>query len=536
MPNRFYLINGLVDGVATVIRGQWDTVHPSGTIVISLNAAKSGGAIVARSVEEGTAPNPNAVWVLHGISEKLAAQTISGTLNVILGATASDAAAHYYWRIHAYVAAGDTGTNRGTLVDKYAENLTNQWTTISQSMGFQANISISPVTILEGDRIIVEIGYIARTVTPLARGVSTGRIKQSAPASQIQLTFSTPPAVGSGIIVMMSGHKDTAGMTFGTCTDNRGNAYSIAIAQRRIVTNGESAIIMYYCPRVTSSSGPFTITITSDGVNDHAFEGCAVEVTGLDGGILNPARAGSEVTTVTSTPLAAVHTNLTGEAFVAAFFLRFGGTASIVVETASPAWIQEYEELDGTWNVSNCGEGCTRVKTFADEAVNCRWTTANGANCVTGIAAFTRASATVLAAPSGFGSIFYGAPVGSSDLVIPSTEVGNNAGSINFSQNILLQPQPAQVGHVVIQTAYPTPPPPAQISHLVTQIVQILGPTDASIGHVVIQTVPTVVPPLPDMSGIYYLNPRKSVNHDSHYNSIELKIPDPTIRTALLGE
>lgn len=41
---------------------------------------------------------------------------------------------------------------------------------------------------------------------------------------------------------------------------------------------------------------------------------------------------------------------------------------------------------------------------------------------------------------------------------------------------------------------------------------------------------------LTDISGIYFINPNKTTKHDSYYNDIERKIPDPTIRTSLLGE
>ena len=39
-----------------------------------------------------------------------------------------------------------------------------------------------------------------------------------------------------------------------------------------------------------------------------------------------------------------------------------------------------------------------------------------------------------------------------------------------------------------------------------------------------------------DVSGLYYVNPAKATWHDSYYGSYERKIPDPTIRTALIGE
>ena len=37
-------------------------------------------------------------------------------------------------------------------------------------------------------------------------------------------------------------------------------------------------------------------------------------------------------------------------------------------------------------------------------------------------------------------------------------------------------------------------------------------------------------------SGIYFINPDKATKHDSYYGDIELKIPNPTIKTALIGE
>lgn len=50
-----------------------------------------------------------------------------------------------------------------------------------------------------------------------------------------------------------------------------------------------------------------------------------------------------------------------------------------------------------------------------------------------------------------------------------------------------------------------------------------------------------IPPPTIDMSGIYYINPNKTTGggtgkHDSYYDDVEKKIPNPTIRTALIGE
>jgi hypothetical protein len=38
-----------------------------------------------------------------------------------------------------------------------------------------------------------------------------------------------------------------------------------------------------------------------------------------------------------------------------------------------------------------------------------------------------------------------------------------------------------------------------------------------------------------DLSGLYFINPSKTTRRDTYYTA-EYKIPDPTIRTALIGE
>lgn len=46
-----------------------------------------------------------------------------------------------------------------------------------------------------------------------------------------------------------------------------------------------------------------------------------------------------------------------------------------------------------------------------------------------------------------------------------------------------------------------------------------------------------MTPPIPpDLGGIYFINPIKVARHDSYYNSVEKKIPNPTVRTAFMGE
>jgi hypothetical protein len=50
--------------------------------------------------------------------------------------------------------------------------------------------------------------------------------------------------------------------------------------------------------------------------------------------------------------------------------------------------------------------------------------------------------------------------------------------------------------------------------------------------------IPPVVVPLVTINytGVYFIDPTKVAKHDSYYNAIEQKIPNPTMRTALIGE
>lgn len=45
---------------------------------------------------------------------------------------------------------------------------------------------------------------------------------------------------------------------------------------------------------------------------------------------------------------------------------------------------------------------------------------------------------------------------------------------------------------------------------------------------------PLVIPPV--VGGLYYIHPDKATRHDSYYDDIEKKIPDPIWRTAFVGE
>ena len=116
----------------------------------------------------------------------LAAQTISGTLDVCLGVRENNAALDAHFHLHAYVTQGDSDTPRGTLVEDYREAAgTNEWTTTSTGRALAAPVTVTNVTTQAGDRLVIEIGFAARNAIATSY---TGYVRYGArDASQITL-------------------------------------------------------------------------------------------------------------------------------------------------------------------------------------------------------------------------------------------------------------------------------------------------------------------------------------------------------------
>jgi hypothetical protein len=156
--------------VATVNtnRGAWDTT--ASVLQRKLSRTKSG-AIASKAVAETSATNDYDVLSLKLVSEPITtAQTISGTLNWIVGSLESNSGMNANWHIHAYVTVGDTDTLRGTLVNNYTEAAgTNEWPTTAVGDTPTAALTLTPVTAFANDRIVIEAGYVARNTSTTSR-------------------------------------------------------------------------------------------------------------------------------------------------------------------------------------------------------------------------------------------------------------------------------------------------------------------------------------------------------------------------------
>lgn len=192
---------------------------------------------------------------------------------------------------------------------------------------------------------------------------ATGKITASG-VSSFTITFGSLPAVGSGIVVGVLA-STTSAFPAGSCTDNQGNSYSIAY-QQDYPFGGRKSVI-FYCPKISTSSGTFIITV-NPALGSLTFYGVAVEVGGVGGGLtIDVLTAGAQG--ISSAPNAGASTARTvNDVFSVGSFVTGVAQTTIAVNTG---WTQELEELTTT----PIGEIDSQVETAASgTAINISWT------------------------------------------------------------------------------------------------------------------------------------------------------------------
>ena len=138
-------------------KGAWDDTAGAVTRALDLSAA-DGGIITAIARGEASATNPYRVALLRLVSAPLAAQTLSGTLQVVFGVKESSTAANDSWHVHAYFTEGDSDAVRDTALADYDD--ATEWPTGGTGRSFSSAQAVSG-TCQEGDRLVIEIGFIA---------------------------------------------------------------------------------------------------------------------------------------------------------------------------------------------------------------------------------------------------------------------------------------------------------------------------------------------------------------------------------------
>jgi hypothetical protein len=140
-----------------------------------LSRSKLSTAFVTTSISENTATSPFDVLVAQFISEPISAQTISGTVKGQIRVSEANADADYKAQIVIWVMKPD-GTSRGTLLAKDTSALSSEFVTSLTNRKFPL-AAVSPATLtnvtsVAGDRIVVEVGYRSHNSHTTARNGS----------------------------------------------------------------------------------------------------------------------------------------------------------------------------------------------------------------------------------------------------------------------------------------------------------------------------------------------------------------------------
>lgn len=223
----------------------------------------------------------------------------------------------------------------------------------------------------------------------LARVQTTGEVLAANQVS-VNLTFPAPPTVGNAVVVLINSYRGSGGPGFpaGGVTDNRGNAYT----QVTFNTNSSGGAGIYYCPKITGTGTPFTITFNS-GASLTGFTASAIEVSGITTGLtvhrlLNVTGTSTTPSTGSTAPI------LASEVLVAAVVGCVNSVASVTVGVVAPAFTEEHEHI--TAGSGAVGEADTRIVTTAAGTIqSASWTLGTNQGWIALLAVFADSSIVV---------------------------------------------------------------------------------------------------------------------------------------------
>jgi len=169
---RFYTSSTAAPYSPATFKGTWDRTSGAATKLITEDRSLTS---TATSVAFTPAARPYAECIYRGVSAALPAGLISGTAN--LGALMSETnnGNNCVMRIHAYITQGDSDLVRGTLITTTTDDLaTNelQGTGGLKGMSFPSDITVTNVTAVAGDRLVIEFGYYHDATATIETSVS----------------------------------------------------------------------------------------------------------------------------------------------------------------------------------------------------------------------------------------------------------------------------------------------------------------------------------------------------------------------------
>jgi hypothetical protein len=238
--SRFYTFDSTAPYSPATYKGAWDdTSQIVGSKYLNI-APKSGAGVSAGWVSETSTSNEWDVLCARFVSPPLAAQTILGNVYGFLSASVNPGTGNFVTHLHLYVTQGDSDAVRGTLLTDYCDSDDNYWPGGWAPFSIPAT-ALTPVTVLAGDRIVLEYGFRARNTSatqvstmfrygadPIADDVTsvadaytlTGWLEFSnkvffTPAAQLQVSQLVAETVGAGTADLLVSQLVAEAATYG---------------------------------------------------------------------------------------------------------------------------------------------------------------------------------------------------------------------------------------------------------------------------------------------------------------------------------
>lgn len=157
MATRLYFAPAAPILTPSGVDSNWNAYFSLSACKKTLSRVQGQGGYVSASCPESSTTNPYNYMGAPYLSETLAAQSVSGTVTLVVEGQESEAAANAYVAVMLYVIKSD-GTSRGTLL-----SFTVDGTELGVSPGTNRVVldgtSLSSVSASAGDRICMELGF-----------------------------------------------------------------------------------------------------------------------------------------------------------------------------------------------------------------------------------------------------------------------------------------------------------------------------------------------------------------------------------------
>jgi len=164
VAQRLYFTNSAAAYMPATKRGGWEQAGASLTRLLGVRPA--GTAATAAVATGSTGAANDVLWGRWSSAGAVAAGTLAGTAQAIIGAVESNAACNANMYLHIFVTAGDSDTVRGTALSNWAGATEFTTTANGRDSGAQ---TLTSVAVSAGDRLVVEIGYRSISADTTAR-------------------------------------------------------------------------------------------------------------------------------------------------------------------------------------------------------------------------------------------------------------------------------------------------------------------------------------------------------------------------------